>query len=55
MSKQQMILERIRVECATSGQITKHAIRLYVENRISRAAFMDAATRGIGQSKETKQ
>jgi hypothetical protein len=49
MNDRQRALERIRIEVATEGKVTHFAIRTYVENRISYAAFMEAARRGLAQ------
>lgn len=46
-TKRGAILEHIRVEFAMHGKSTAFALRLYIENRISRAAFNDAARRGM--------
>lgn len=42
-------LEWIRVECAEEGRITALAMRYYAENRVSYAAFMAAARKGLAQ------
>ena len=44
-------LEWIRVECAQEGRITQLALRYYVENRVSYAAFLEAARKGLSQHK----
>ena len=49
MTKRELILENIRVEVATHGYVTQTCWRLYVENRISRAAFNRATATGTAQ------
>lgn len=51
MTKKQLALEHIRVECYEKGEITSLAIRIYCENRISRAAFDKACRKGLAQRK----
>lgn len=47
MTKRQTIIELIRIEVAQEGRVTARAIRLYVENRISRQSFDEAIKAGM--------
>lgn len=49
MSKREIALTTIRVEVAREGRMTQAAMRAYVENRISRAAFDEACRKGMRQ------
>ena len=50
MTKRELVLEAIRVECATEGRITQRALNLYVSNRISYHTFQQAAEKGMAQN-----
>jgi hypothetical protein len=47
MSRREQVLTLIRAEVAQEGKVTARAIRLYVENRVSRAAFNQAIDEGM--------
>ena len=47
MTKRERILTKIVAEVAREGKVTRNAVRLYVENRISYAAFQEAVQRGL--------
>ncbi len=49
MTKRDAVLVHIQTEVANEGKITQHAIRLYVEARVSRKAFGEAVNRGMAQ------
>ena len=45
--KRKIALEYIRIEFAKNGECTNSAMRYFVENRISRKAFDEAAQEGL--------
>ena len=45
--KRKIALEYIRIEFAKNGECTDSAMRYFIENRISRKAFDEAAQKGL--------
>ena len=48
-SKRTDALDLIRVEVVMNGEVTHEAMRAYIENRISKAAFDEAVAVGMQQ------
>lgn len=47
MNKRERAMTLIAAEVANEGAVTTHAIRLYVENRLSMQSFREAIARGM--------
>ncbi len=55
MSKRKTALEVIRIEFAKYGVATDVSTRAYIENRISRSAYDDAAQSGLRTYNQKKE
>ena len=52
--KRKQALVSVIAYCAETGIVDKHAMRIYVESRLSYKAFQEAAARGVAIYKRRK-